>query len=98
MPSDLDEMFAALSRDADEIPVAEAPVVRRRGTQRVRVQATAAVALAVGLVAVGVGGVAVARRPAPKPTVDTPGVSSTLPPVGRGGIFGGPARLALPPL
>ncbi len=91
MPTDLDEMFAALRSDADSVPVADAAAARRHGVHRTRVQASAAAALAVVLVAAGLGGIAWTRRPGPPPASDTP-----LPTVGERIAFGGTAVSALP--
>jgi hypothetical protein len=91
MPTDLDEMFAALLRDADAVPVAEAAAARRRGVHRTRMHATTAAAIAVVLVAAGLGGIAWSRRPGPPPASDTP-----LPTVGKRIAFGGTAVSALP--
>jgi hypothetical protein len=56
MPVDLEDMFAALGRDADSVPVAPAEQARRRGRQRTRTTAmVAAAATAVGLVTTGIG-------------------------------------------
>jgi hypothetical protein len=90
MPTDLDELFAALKSDADAVPVAEAAAARRRGVHRTRMQATTAAAIAVVLVAAGLGGVAWSRRPGP-PVSDTP-----LPTVGKRIEFGGVAVSAVP--
>ncbi len=91
MPTDLDEMFAALRNDADAVPVAAAAAARRRGVHRTRVQAGAAAALAMVLVAAGLGGVAWSRRPGPAPASDTP-----LPTIGKRIEFGGTAEVAIP--
>lgn len=92
MPTDLDQMFAALGRDADAVPMADGEFARRRGVRRTRRQATTVVALAVVLVAAGVGGLAWVRRPVGAPA-DAPG---TLPTVGQRISFGGPADRAVP--
>jgi hypothetical protein len=55
MPADLDDLFTALGRQADAIPIAPAEQARRRGTHR-RNRAAIAGAVAVCLVAGGVVG------------------------------------------
>ncbi|MET0520663.1 MAG: PQQ-binding-like beta-propeller repeat protein [Jiangellaceae bacterium] len=55
MPIDLDEMFDALGRQADAVPLGGADRARQRGRRRNRVRAVVSVAAAVVLVAVGAG-------------------------------------------
>jgi outer membrane protein assembly factor BamB len=95
MPADLEEMFAALSRDADAVPLSEAPAARRRGEQRTRNHAVTAAALSVCLVAVGLGAVSWAahrgpdhRRTGPPAVEPFPG---TLPKLGPAIPFGADA-------
>ena len=93
MAVDLDEMFAALGRHADEIPLAPAGAARRRGRQRTRTRALVAAA-AVCLVAVGVGVTVNHHRHLNRP--DTPvATSGALPEVGSPLDFGGPVTDAI---
>ena len=55
MPADLDEMFEALGRQADVLPLAGAAAARRRGRQRTWTRAAVSAAAATVLVLVGVG-------------------------------------------
>ncbi|GIM89539.1 outer membrane protein assembly factor BamB family protein [Paractinoplanes toevensis] len=77
MPADLDDLFDALGRNADALPLAGATDARRRGRQRTWTQAGVAAAAAVVLVVTGIG-VALrdphprASRPASTPSASTP--------------------------
>jgi outer membrane protein assembly factor BamB len=86
MPAELDEMFAALGRHADEIPLAPAGAARRRGRRRSRAQALVAAAAAVCLAATGIGAAARHSRQVNRPA---PAASSgALPEVGTPLDFG----------
>ncbi|GIF18571.1 outer membrane protein assembly factor BamB [Actinoplanes tereljensis] len=94
MPTDLDDLFDALGRNADALPLAGASDAKRRGRQRTWTQAAVAAAAAVVLVVAGIG-IALrdphprASRPAATPTVSTP---AGIPVVGT--VKLGTARLA----
>jgi hypothetical protein len=72
MATDLDEMFAALSRQADEIPLAPAATARRRGRERTRNRAILSAAAAVLLLAVGAGVALAGPRPHTSPPAEPP--------------------------
>ncbi|GIE27323.1 hypothetical protein Ait01nite_003680 [Actinoplanes italicus] len=61
MPADLDELFTALGRQADAVPLAEVEQVRRRGRQR-RARSRAGMAAAAVLVLLAGTGVLLDRR------------------------------------
>ncbi|BEL11787.1 hypothetical protein Q0Z83_099780 [Actinoplanes sichuanensis] len=65
MPADLDELFTALSRQADAIPLAGVERARQRGRQRRARGRAALAAAAVVLVALGTG--LAVHRPNPRP-------------------------------
>ncbi|MEU8655150.1 hypothetical protein [Actinoplanes philippinensis] len=67
MTADLDELFTALSRRADAIPLAGADQARRRGRQRRARGRAALAAAAVVLVATGTGLVVTRPHPEPEP-------------------------------
>ncbi|WP_433826936.1 PQQ-binding-like beta-propeller repeat protein [Actinoplanes sp. CA-015351] len=78
MNADLDEMFAALSRDGDAVPVSPAEGARRRGNRRSRNRSVAA-ALAVLLVIAGVSAAAWQRDHHRQPVLPaTPDQPDTL--------------------
>ncbi|WIM95455.1 PQQ-binding-like beta-propeller repeat protein [Actinoplanes oblitus] len=81
MPTDLDDLFAALGRQADAIAIAPAEQARRRGRRRGRNQAVVAAAVAVCLVAGAVGGLLHRSGHSTAPAV-TPS-SRTLSEIGR---------------
>lgn len=88
MPADLDELFSALGRQADAVPLAPAADARRRGVRRRRTQAMLAGAAV--LVVVG-GGVAAWRgNPGPRPVPAAPaGSVRGMTPVGSPIAAGG---------
>jgi outer membrane protein assembly factor BamB len=94
MPADLDELFGALGRQADVLPLGGADDARLRGRERTRIRAVVSVATAVVLVAVGTGLVLrqPAHRAAPPAAVD----GRPMPEVGSPIDLGGPPAYALP--
>lgn len=86
MPTDLDEMFATLGRQADALPLGPAASARRRGRQRTRTRAALAAAAAVCLITGGLAVTTTHRRADPSPA------ASPLPTVGKPIVFGGTAR------
>ncbi|MET0494819.1 MAG: PQQ-binding-like beta-propeller repeat protein [Actinoplanes sp.] len=86
MPTDLDEMFIALGRQADTLPLGPAASARRRGRQRTRTRAALAAAAAVCLITGGLAVTTTHRRADPSPA------ASPLPTVGKPIVFGGTAR------
>ena len=79
MPADLDEMFEALGRQADVLPLAGAAAARRLGRQRTLTRAVVSAAAATVLVLVGVGFALHdphprAAQPAATPTISAPDV------------------------
>ncbi|MEU4421013.1 PQQ-binding-like beta-propeller repeat protein [Actinoplanes sp. NPDC024001] len=88
MPTDLDELFQGLGRQADAIPIAPPEAARLRGRQRRRNRAVIAAAVAVCLVAAGVSGLL--NRPGRQP-------DSTVAPSGPGlSAVGSPISLGNP--
>jgi hypothetical protein len=67
VPADLDDLFTALSRQADAIPLAGVEHARQRGRQRRARSRAALAAAAVVLVAVGTGLAVNRPHPAPEP-------------------------------
>ncbi|GAA4591979.1 hypothetical protein BJY16_000465 [Actinoplanes octamycinicus] len=87
MPTDLDELFTALGRQADAIPIAPAELARRRGRRRSRNQAAIAAAVAVCLVAGGIAGLL--HRPGRHATPAVSPSARALTPVGAPIWLGG---------
>ena len=87
MPTDLDELFEALGRQADTVPLAGAEQARQRGRRRTRVRAAVCAAAAVVLVVAGFG---LALRP-PERRADrpVPADRAPAPPVGSPIDLGG---------
>jgi outer membrane protein assembly factor BamB len=102
MSTDFDRMFAALGRDADAIPLAEAATARRRGEHRRRTRLVAAAVATACVLAAGLGGGSWLARGAagpdpvaPPPTPDEVVQLGPPRPVGKELSFGGPVRFAL---
>ncbi|MBM2617599.1 PQQ-binding-like beta-propeller repeat protein [Actinoplanes sp. LDG1-06] len=97
MPTDLDDIFASVAREADLIPLSTAAQARKRGRQRTR-NGIIATAAAVCVVLAGVGVAAgqgqrradktVAPTPSPSVTATTPTAVGPLPPVGKPITYG----------
>jgi outer membrane protein assembly factor BamB len=86
VPADLDELFTALGRQADVIPLRGAGAARERGRQRrARSRAAAAAAAAVVLVLTGTGIALQREHPEPEPILPatTPARIRGLEPVGE---------------
>jgi hypothetical protein len=82
MSADLDELFTALGRQADSLPIGTAEQARDRGRRRTRQFAAVSVAVAILLAVVGVG---IALRPPDHravPSVTHPFDPHTIPQVG----------------
>jgi outer membrane protein assembly factor BamB len=89
VPTDLDDLFSALGRQADALPLAPAAAARHRGAQRRRTRAMLAAATAV-LVMAGVGVAAWRGDLGQRPVPATPGVPVRgMSPVGSPIKFGG---------
>ncbi|WP_199511850.1 outer membrane protein assembly factor BamB family protein [Nucisporomicrobium flavum] len=65
MPADLDQMFAALGRDADAVPLAAPDAARRRGVQRSRTRVLGAAVALVAVMGASAGISAVRDAPTP---------------------------------
>ncbi|GID25763.1 outer membrane protein assembly factor BamB family protein [Paractinoplanes brasiliensis] len=95
MPTDLDDIFASVNREADLIPLSTAAQARARGRRRTR-NGLLAAAAAVCVVLAGVGVAANPDRradkktvaPTPSPSVSTAVAVGPLPQVGRPIAFG----------
>ncbi len=77
MPADFDALFAAMTRDANDRPLAEPRALRRAGDHRARVRQLAAAAGAV-LAVVLAGAVALVMTSSPKALPAQPAPSPTL--------------------
>lgn len=88
MPTDLDDVFASVAREADAIPLRPAAAARRRGRQRTR-NGLIAAAAAVCVVAGGIGVLGSPERRADKTVAPTPSPSTgPLPSAGKPIEFG----------
>jgi hypothetical protein len=91
MPTDLDDIFGSLGRQADAIPLGTAEQARRRGRQRSRNGALIAAGAAVCLVLAGVGVMVRPQRHADHPVTPAPS-AGPLPVVGSPIEFDPPVR------
>ncbi|UQU66236.1 PQQ-like beta-propeller repeat protein [Couchioplanes caeruleus] len=92
MPADLDQMFAALGRDADAVPLAAPEAARRRGLERSRTRALGAAVAVVAALGAGAG-VSALRDAGPAPVAVSRG--GPLAEVGSPLAYASPARITL---
>lgn len=92
MPADLDEMFAALGRDADAVPLAAPDAARHRGLARSRTRALGAAVAMVAVLGAGTG-LSALRHAGPAPTAVSRG--GPLAEVGSPIAYASPARITL---